>query len=36
MMPTETTGTASCRLGVLGNHTDYNQGLVLPWESSST
>jgi len=28
-MPTETTGTASGRLGALGNHTDYNQGLVL-------
>jgi len=29
MMPSETTGTASGRLEVLGNHTDYNQGLVL-------
>jgi galactokinase len=29
MMPTEATGSASGQLEVLGNHTDYNQGLVL-------
>ncbi|NBS49525.1 MAG: hypothetical protein EBS97_02785 [Verrucomicrobia bacterium] len=28
-MPTKPTGTATGRLEVLGNHTDYNQGLVL-------